>query len=122
MARILIVDDEREVRDVLSQFFTRKNYEILTAESGEEALATLDQEQVDAVLLDIRMEGMDGLETLRRIRRKWHGLPVVMVSGQDDEDLAKETLEEGAFDYVLKPIKLEYLERTLYLKLAEKLP
>lgn len=121
MIRILVVDDEEEVRNLLSRFFQKKNYDTLTADSGEAALATLQKEKVDAVLLDIRMPGLDGLEVLRRIRADNPDLPVVMVSGEDDEDVAKATLNEGAFDYVMKPINFDYLERTVYFRLAEKL-
>ncbi|HEX9723506.1 MAG TPA: response regulator [Vicinamibacteria bacterium] len=65
--------------------------------------------------------GISGLDALRRIRITWPDLPVVMISGQDDEDVAKETLRYGAFDYVVKPLDFEYLERTVYLKLMQRL-
>lgn len=121
MTRILIVDDEREVRDVLTRFFEGKNYTVLTADSGEAALDLMKEHKIDAVLLDIRMPGMGGAETLRHLRSKWPQVPVLMVSGEDDENKAKETIALGAFDYVLKPINLSYLERTLHMKLVEKL-
>jgi DNA-binding response OmpR family regulator len=121
MTRILVVDDEQDIRDVLTRFFTGKGYEVLTAESGEASLQTLEKEKVDAVLLDIRMPGLGGVETLRRIRNKWPALAVVMVSAEDDEDVARQTIQDGAFDYVVKPLELGYLERTLYLKLVHEL-
>src|SRR3972149_3355873 len=121
MPRILVVDDEKEIRTLLSRFFTKKNYQVRTAVTAEEAIRILETESMDAVLLDIVLPGMSGLEALSRIRTRWPGLPVVMVSGQDDEEVAKETLKAGAFDYVVKPLKFDYLERTIYLKLAERL-
>jgi DNA-binding NtrC family response regulator len=121
MPRILVVDDEPEIRDLLRRFFTRKQYTVLTAESGAECLATLDRDEVDAVVLDLAMPGMSGMEVLSEIRAKQPDLPVVMVTGITDEELAKETLRQGAFDYVMKPMNFDYLERTLYIKLAEKL-
>jgi DNA-binding NtrC family response regulator len=120
MARILVVDDEKDIRDILSRYFTGKGYEVLTAESGEASLEILDKGSVDAVLLDIRMPGLGGTETLRRIKSQWPELAVVMVSGENDESVAKETIKEGAFDYVLKPIQLDYLDRTLYFKLVNE--
>ena len=121
MPRILVVDDEKEIRTLLSRFFTKKNYQVRTAVTAEEAIRILETESMDAVLLDIVLPGMSGLEALSRIRTRWPGLPVVMVSGQDDEEVAKETLRAGAFDYVVKPLDFDYLERTIYLKLAERL-
>ena len=121
MPRILVVDDEKEIRTLLSRFFTKKNYQVRTAVTAEEAIRILETESMDAVLLDIVLPGMSGLEALSRIRTRWPGLPVVMVSGQDDEEVAKETLKAGAFDYVVKPLNFDYLERTIYLKLAERL-
>jgi DNA-binding NtrC family response regulator len=94
---------------------------VRTAESAEEALGILEKERVDAVLLDIHLPGMSGLDALRRIRTSWPDLPVAMISGQDDEDVAKDALRYGAFDYVIKPIDFDYLERTVYLKLVDRL-
>ena len=122
MPRILIVDDEQEVRNLLARFFGRKNYTVLAAETGDECLAILERDRVDAVLLDLHMPGMSGLEALRKIHAIHPDLPVVMVTGETDEDLAKATLKEGAFDYVMKPMNFDYLERTIYMKLAEQLP
>jgi len=121
MPRILVVDDEKEVRTLLSRFFTKKKYQVRTAETAEEAIRILESESMDAVLLDIHLPGMSGLDALSRIRARWPGLPVVMISGQGDEEVAKETLRAGAFDYVVKPLDFDYLERTIYLKLVERL-
>ena len=121
MAQILVVDDEEAVRNLLSRFFTRKKYRVLTAETAEQAIAILEKQKVDAVLLDIELPGINGLEALRKIRASWPDLPVVMISGQSAEEVAKTTLKEGAFDYVVKPLNFDYLERTIYIKLAEKL-
>ena len=121
MAQILVVDDEEAVRNILSRFFAKKEYKVLTADTSERAIAILEKEKVDAVLLDIHLPGLNGLETLRKIRASWPDIPVVMISGQQDEDVAKASLEEGAFDYVVKPLDFDYLERTVYLKLVERL-
>ena len=121
MPRILVVDDEEEVRTILSRFFSKKNYEVRTAETAEEAFGVLEKESMDAVLLDILLPGISGLQALARIRTSWPDLPVVVISGQDDEEVAKDSLRAGAFDYVVKPLNFDYLERTVYLKLVERL-
>lgn len=121
MAKILVVDDEEEVRKLLSRFFVAKGYQLLATGTAEKAIAILENEKVDAVLLDINLPATNGLEALRKIRASWPELPVLMISGQQEEDVAKATLEEGAFDYVVKPFDFDYLERTVHLKLAEKL-
>ena len=121
MAQILVVDDEEAVRKLLSRFFVGKNYQVLTAETAEQGIAILEKEKVDAVLLDINLPRTTGLEALRKIRASWPGLPVVMISGQQEEDVAKAALEEGAFDYVVKPLDFDYLERTIHMKLVERL-
>ena len=121
MAQILVVDDEEAVRNILSRFFTKKQYKVITAETSEQAISTLEREKVDAVLLDIQLPGLNGLETLRKIRATWPDVPVVMISGQQEEAVAKKALQEGAFDYVVKPLDLGYLERTVYMKLVERL-
>lgn len=121
MPRILVVDVEPEIRYLLRRFFTKKNYTVVTAETGAECLAILKKEEIDAVLLDFVMPGVTGLEALQKIQALHPDLPVVMVTSETDEDLAKTTLEQGAFDYVMKPMNFDYLERTIYLKLAERL-
>jgi len=121
MPRILVVDDEKEVCTLLSRFFTKKKYQVRTAETAEEAIRILESESMDAVLLDIHLPGISGLDALGKIRSGWPDLPVVMISGQGDEEVAKETLRAGAFDYVVKPLDFDYLERTIYLKLVERL-
>lgn len=121
MPRMLIVDDEEDVRALLRRFFTKKNYEVRTAETAEEAMRILDSEAVDIVLLDIELPGMSGLVALRQVQAHWPDMPVVMISGQGEEGLARETLKAGAFDYVVKPLDFDYLERTVYWKLVDRL-
>jgi two-component system response regulator (stage 0 sporulation protein F) len=101
--RILIVDDEQTVLEVLSEYFTTQGYTTRTASGGAEALAAVERERPDLVLLDVRMPGLDGVEVLRRLRQADQRLAVIMVTANEDLALAKETLKIGAFDYVAKP-------------------
>lgn len=113
LGRILVVDDEAPVREVLSEYFTSHGYTVDGASSGDEALATIRHDRPDLVLLDIRMPGIDGVEVLGRIRKLDGALAVIMVTANEDVALARETLKLGAFDYVAKPFDYDYLDRTV---------
>ena len=119
VGRILIVDDEQSVREVLSEYFTEQGYSVESAGGGEEALALVERGTPDLVLLDVRMPGIDGVETLRRIRNIAPDLSVIMVTANEDVALARETLKLGALDYVAKPFDFVYLERAIMAGLAQ---
>jgi DNA-binding response OmpR family regulator len=120
LGRILIVDDEPSVREVLSEYFVDQGYDVATASGGAEALTMVEQRPPDLVLLDVRMTGIDGVETLRRIRAIAPKLSVIMVTANEDVGLARETLELGALDYVAKPFDFAYLERAILAGLARR--
>jgi diguanylate cyclase (GGDEF)-like protein len=105
-ATLLLVDDEETNRDALSRRLVRKGFTVLTAESGRDALAMIGAHRVDAVLLDVMMPEMSGIETLRLLResRSAAELPVIMVTAKDRSEDVVEALELGANDYVTKPI------------------
>jgi two-component system response regulator (stage 0 sporulation protein F) len=113
LGRILVVDDEAPVREVLSEYFTTQGYTVDAAASGNDALAAVRRARPDLVLLDIRMPGIDGVEILRRIRELDEDLAVIMVTANEDVVLARETLKLGAFDYVAKPFDFSYLDRAV---------
>src|SRR5919204_851940 len=119
LGRILIVDDEQSVRDVLSEYFTEQGYNVATAESGKEALAVLQGFRPDLVLLDVRMPGLDGVEMLRRLRQVAPAVAVIMVTANEDVALARDTLKLGALDYVSKPFDFAYLERSVMAGLTQ---
>jgi diguanylate cyclase (GGDEF)-like protein len=105
-ATLLLVDDDANNRDALSRRLQRRGYTVLTAESGPDALEMVGAHRVDAVLLDVMMPGMSGIETLRRLRqsRSVSELPVIMVTAKDRSEDVVEALDLGANDYVTKPI------------------
>lgn len=119
LGRILIVDDEQSVREVLSEYFTEQGYAVETASDGEEALAHVQRSTPDLVLLDVRMPGIDGVETLRRLRGIAPNVAVIMVTANEDVALARDTLKLGALDYVAKPFDFVYLERAIMAGLAQ---
>ena len=107
--RILIVDDEDEAGEILSLRLRRRGMKPSYASNGEDALALMQEQPADIVLLDIKMPSMDGLEVLRRIRAGYPGTSVIILSGHADMDAAAEGLELGAFVYLLKPVNLDDL-------------
>jgi two-component system response regulator MprA len=107
--RILVVDDERAVRDSLRRALTLEGYEVDLAGDGEQALAQLQAEEPDAVLLDVLMPVVDGLEVCRRIRSRGSRVPVLMLTARDAVKDRVAGLDAGADDYVVKPFALEEL-------------
>ncbi len=100
--RILLVDDDSEIRHLVSQFLTQHGYEVLLARDGNEMQAVLDKGKVDLLLLDIMLPGKNGLELCRRVREQSH-IPVMMLTAMGDEADRVVGLEIGADDYLTKP-------------------
>ena len=102
---ILAVDDLQENRELVARYLSRSGHIVVTAAGGEEALRTLDQADVDVVLLDLVMPDMDGREVLKRIKEhpEWRATPVIVISGRQDMDGIIECIEAGADDYLFKP-------------------
>ena len=119
MAKILIVDDELDVREFAKNFFTKRKLQVFTAENGQKAIDILIKERPHIVLLDVRMEGMDGIETLERLRQLDKKAKVIMVTGIGEEETMKRAKELGAIDYIHKPLVLSELEKTV-LRLAKR--
>jgi len=109
--KILVVDDERAVRESLRRALELEGYEIELADDGTEALMTLgrDEPQPDAVILDVLMPGLDGLEVCRRLRATGNHVPVLMLTARDEVENRVAGLDAGADDYVTKPFALEEL-------------
>ena len=102
--RILVVDDEADIRDALEMVLKYEKYAVATAADGDKALALLDKALPDVVLLDVKMPGRDGLEILEEIGRRHPGLPVVMISGHADRSTGWAAARKGAFDFLDKPL------------------
>ena len=107
-ARILVVDDDASQRSLLESFLTSQGFDIVTAASGEEALASLSSQEIDMMVSDVRMPGMSGLETLREARKK-SALPVLLVTAYPDVRDAVGAMRDGAVNYLEKPIDLDEL-------------
>jgi two-component system, OmpR family, KDP operon response regulator KdpE len=106
---VLIVDDERAIRLSLRTILANLGFSIIEAGRGEEALSLVRAEQFDAVMLDINMPGMGGVETCRLMRKTAPRLPILMLTVQGNEDRKVEALDAGADDYITKPFQLREL-------------
>ena len=105
---VLMVDDEEKFRSTTKKILNRRGFNTLVAASGEEALAKL-KESPDVVVLDVKMPGMDGHQTLHEIKKRSPAIPVIMLTGHGALPSAQEALEQGAFDYLTKPCDIDIL-------------
>ncbi len=106
---VLIVDDEQEFRDMTIKRLNKRNLHCEGAASGEEALEQIKKGDFDVVLLDVKMPGMGGVETLREIKQKKPLVEVVMLTGHASVESGIDGMKLGAFDYLMKPMELEPL-------------
>lgn len=109
---ILVVDDEPKLRTVLQEFFQLHGFTVTTAASGEEAIEELERSKPSVILLDIKMPGMDGLVTLKKIKALRPDPVVIMMTGLEEEGLLAQAVALGAYDYLVKPFDLSYIEST----------
>ena len=113
MAHILVIDDEKAIRNTLKEILEYEKHRVSLAANGLEGLELLKKESFDALLLDIKMEGMDGMEVLEQVVKEWPDLPVIMISGHGTVDTAVKAIKMGAFDFIEKPLDLNRLLITL---------
>lgn len=110
MPKLLVVDDELDVREFSRSFFQRRGIDVAIATDGKEALRLMEQETFDLVLLDVRMDMMSGIDVLRELRRRNSSVKVVMVSGTDDAAEVQEAQALGCAGFIHKPLVLEELK------------
>jgi CheY-like chemotaxis protein len=110
---ILIVDDEPELLRTLKDFLEARGCPVLTAASGEEALSVIDRQVPTLVILDIKMGGMDGLVTLKKLKQFQPDIPVIMATAVEDQELMTEAFALGAYEYLIKPYNLAALQAIL---------
>ena len=111
--RLLVVDDDRGLRDVLRRALTLSGYEITLAENGSEALSALSSDVPDAMVLDVGLPDFDGLEVCRLIRREGNRVPVLMLTARDTVSDRIDGLDAGADDYLVKPFDIDELKARL---------
>ena len=110
IANVLLVDDEIEFVETFSERLVMRDLEISKAFSGEEALQVLESNKnIEVVILDVKMPGMDGIETLAQIKSKYPLIEVIMLSGHTDVESAIDGMKRGAFDYLMKPCDMDQI-------------
>jgi DNA-binding NtrC family response regulator len=107
---ILIVDDEKDFCTILSDSLSQDKYRVVTAFNGKTGLELAKKERPDLMLLDIKMQGMDGIEVLRKIKKMKKEIVVIMFTGYGTLETAREAMKLGAYDYVTKPVDLFLLK------------
>ncbi|MDY6861548.1 MAG: response regulator [Thermodesulfobacteriota bacterium] len=107
--KIMLVDDEKRFLATTQKLLAREGYDILTAESGEEALEMLKSHNIHVVILDVKMPGLDGIATLKEIKSLFPLIEVIMLTGNATVESAIDGLKSGAFDYLMKPCDIDEL-------------
>lgn len=106
MKTLLIVDDQTGIRLLLNEVFTKEGFATRLAANGAEAMQSVAEVQPDCVLLDMKMPGIDGVEVLKRIKKDWPEIPVIMMTAYGEIDLTKDAMEHGAIRYFTKPFNI----------------
>lgn len=117
-ARVLVADDDPATVELLQAFLVARGYEVSTACDGLEALQKVKEERPQMILLDIRMPKLDGLKVLDQLRQIDQEVGVIMITAVNEEEIGRKAMELGAFDYIVKPLDLPYLERSLWYKIT----
>lgn len=112
---LLVVDDEKVVRDIIYRYFTKKGYDVLTTRNGQEALLLGSQGMFDVIILDVNMPGMNGLEVLHQLKTKYPDATVIMLTGVADPETVIQSTAEGmgATAFLKKPCELTELQKII---------
>ena len=111
--RVLVVDDEKVVREGCRRVLTGNDYEVLTAESGHSALEQLSKDSIDLILLDLKMPGISGEEVLETVQDSYPDIPVIIITGHGTIDTAVECMKKGAYDFITKPFQIDQFLLTI---------
>ena len=124
-SKIMLVDDEREYVETLSERLLLKDFDTAVVYDGQEALSLVDREEPEVMVLDLKMPGIDGIEVLRRIKKEHPDVEVIILTGQRSKEDEETCMKLGAFAYLKKPVDVEVLARTMqkaYQKIRQKKP
>ena len=116
----MVVDDEPQVLDVVSQFLAQRGYQVRTASSGEKALSLVDQERPALMILDMYMPGMNGIGVLRQLYERKNTSGIILLTGSQDEKLLAESLDLGVLEIIGKPVNFDHLALAVRLGLQIK--
>jgi DNA-binding NtrC family response regulator len=121
METVIVVDDEKVIREGLKRLLSSEGYRVLTAENGRDALNLIRCEAVDVVLCDLKMPVMDAVEVLGAVKTSYPDLPVIVITGQGTIENAVECMKQGAYDFVTKPFRTDFVLSVVKCAI-EKLP
>jgi two-component system OmpR family response regulator len=107
--KVLVVDDEADFLETIVRRLQRRDIDAAGVDSGEKAIEFLERQEVDVVILDVRMKGMDGIDTLKELKKRWPKVEVVMLTGHGSYESGIEGMQLGAYDYIMKPAKFDEL-------------
>ena len=113
MSKLLIVDDEKNMREMLRDIVSSKDHQAALCANAEEALELLDREEFDAAIVDLNLPGISGMEFLRRICQRTPPLPAIMITAYGTIDAAVEAMRLGAFDFIIKPFDVKRILQVL---------
>jgi DNA-binding NtrC family response regulator len=109
MQTVIVVDDEKVIREGLKRLLSSEGYRVLTAENGRDALDLIRCESIDVVLCDLKMPVMDAVEVLEAVKKTYPDLPVIVITGQGTIENAAECMKKGAYDFVTKPFRTDFV-------------
>ena len=110
MIKVLVLDDEKGLCEDMKEFFTYRGYKVFAATSGEQAVSIIKKENLDILVLDIKMEGIDGIKVLKMAKEKDPKVKAIMVTALRDEDMKRQAIALGASEYITKPFSYEKIE------------
>jgi len=116
---IMIVDDEPDILIVLGEFLSKEGFKVLTANDGKKAIEKIKENKIDLILLDMAMPNLNGIETLREIKKLSPAVSVIMITAYRDAEKVVEAFRLGAYDCIFKPFDLKYLRKAVMAKLLE---
>ena len=119
MIKLLFVDDEKGITDLLHRFFSRHGFTTQSANTAEDALKIIKTDKPDIVFLDIRIEHVNGLDVLKKIKEFDKGIKVIMLTIIEDKSTVEEARDLGADEYITKPFRISYLEEVVVKKIQE---
>jgi DNA-binding NtrC family response regulator len=122
LGRVLVVDDQHQVRVILSDMLRHLGYEVSGAERAENAIAAIVEVQPQVIFLDLQLPGISGLEALAYFRQHHPTVPVVVITGNSDDDITRQVRERGAFDVIIKPFSLTALKNVVARAITTTLP
>ncbi len=112
-AKILLVDDEVAFANNIAKLISKRGYEVITVYNGESAIQAIEENEFDVIVLDLKMPGLDGLATLKQIKKKRPNVEVIILTGHGSMDSGIDGIQLGAFDFIMKPVRFDDLHEII---------